>query len=184
MFKSDDETDISNYRPISLLSNFNKIFEKLMYNRMTRFINLHSVLFGLPWVPKAFSRVWRGAWSAAGQHNFGRRPKTPRLDRNQKPRMKSLWHPGYSRAFVRIILPIMRSLILSNEAFQRNMDRRCSPVVSLEVHPWYLKWSFQPWGEWSSPPLFMAATGLAGNSPALYLFQLLCFIMPVNRHKT
>ena len=60
----------------------------------------------------------------------------------------------------------------------------CSPEVSLEAHPWYLKWSFQPWGEWSSPPLFMAATGLAGNSPALYLFQLLCFIMPVNRHKT
>ena len=45
IFKSDDETDASNYRPISLLSNFNKIFEKLIYNRMIRFINLHSILY-------------------------------------------------------------------------------------------------------------------------------------------
>ena len=45
--------------------------------------------------------------SAAGRHVFGRRPKTTsggaghflRLDRNRKPRMKSLWHPGYRRVF-------------------------------------------------------------------------------------
>ena len=30
--------------------------------------------------------------SAAGRHVFDRRPKT---DHNRKPRMKSLWHPGY-----------------------------------------------------------------------------------------
>ena len=30
----------------------------------------------------------------------------------------------------------------------------------------------------------MTATGLVGISAALYLFQLLCFVMPVNRHKT
>lgn len=30
----------------------------------------------------------------------------------------------------------------------------------------------------------MAATGFFGISAALYLFQLLCFIMPVNRHET
>ena len=31
VFKSDDETDPNNYRPTSLLSNFNKICERLMY---------------------------------------------------------------------------------------------------------------------------------------------------------
>ena len=30
----------------------------------------------------------------------------------------------------------------------------------------------------------MMAKGLVGISAALYFFQLLCFIMPVNRHKT
>ena len=45
IFKSDDETDALNYRPISLLSNFNKIFEKIMYNRMVRFIEEHSILY-------------------------------------------------------------------------------------------------------------------------------------------
>ena len=34
IYKADDETDACNYRPISLLSNFNSIFEKIMYNRM------------------------------------------------------------------------------------------------------------------------------------------------------
>ena len=65
----------------------------------------------LPWVPEIFSHVWRGASSAAGRHVFSLRPKTRaakprektfraghflRVDRNRKPRMKSLWHPGYS----------------------------------------------------------------------------------------
>ena len=34
VFKNDDDTDPNNYRPISLLSCFNRIFEKLMYKRM------------------------------------------------------------------------------------------------------------------------------------------------------
>ena len=40
IFKADDETDTSNYRPISLLSNFNRMFEKIMYDRMRDFIEL------------------------------------------------------------------------------------------------------------------------------------------------
>ena len=38
IFKSIDETDPSNYRPISLLSIFNRIFEKIMYNRLKCFL--------------------------------------------------------------------------------------------------------------------------------------------------
>ena len=34
IFKGGDETDPSNYRPISLLSLFNRLFEKVMYNRL------------------------------------------------------------------------------------------------------------------------------------------------------
>ena len=33
VYKSDDETEPGNYRPISLLSIFNRILEKLMYHR-------------------------------------------------------------------------------------------------------------------------------------------------------
>ena len=33
IYKADDETDACNYRPILLLSNFNRIFEKIMYNQ-------------------------------------------------------------------------------------------------------------------------------------------------------
>ena len=43
IFKSDDKTDPNNYRPISLLSNFNKIFEKLMYSRMKTFITKTNI---------------------------------------------------------------------------------------------------------------------------------------------
>ena len=45
IFKRDDKSDPSNYRPISLLSNFNRILEKLIFKRMESFIeqnNLHS----------------------------------------------------------------------------------------------------------------------------------------------
>lgn len=44
VYKSDDESDPSNYRPISLLSAFNKIFEKLMYDRMIDFIDKNTIL--------------------------------------------------------------------------------------------------------------------------------------------
>ena len=45
IFKSDDESDANNYRPIPLLSNFNRIFEKIMCKRMTSYIEQHDLLY-------------------------------------------------------------------------------------------------------------------------------------------
>ena len=45
VYKSDDETDPSNYRPISLLSIFNRLFEKLMYKRLNQFLQKHDILY-------------------------------------------------------------------------------------------------------------------------------------------
>ena len=49
IFKADDNsiTDANNYRPFSLLSNFNRIFEKLIFNRMESFIEKYN-LFSPP----------------------------------------------------------------------------------------------------------------------------------------
>ena len=44
VFKSEDPTDPSNYRPISLLV-FNRIFEKLMYKQLKSFIDSNGILF-------------------------------------------------------------------------------------------------------------------------------------------
>ena len=43
IFKEDDNTEPSNYRPISLLSIFNRLFEKIMYNRLIEFIEKHDL---------------------------------------------------------------------------------------------------------------------------------------------
>ena len=45
VYKSDDETDPGNYRPISLLSIFNRIFEKLMYRQLKNFLDKNDILF-------------------------------------------------------------------------------------------------------------------------------------------
>ena len=45
VFKADDPTRFSNYRPISILSAFSKLFEKVMYNRLINFLNLHNILY-------------------------------------------------------------------------------------------------------------------------------------------
>ena len=45
VFKTEDEADANNYRPISLLSIFDRIFEKVMYKRMMHFINDKKILF-------------------------------------------------------------------------------------------------------------------------------------------
>ena len=43
--KKGDSSKNTNYRPISLLSIFSKIFEKLMHQRLYNFLELHEILF-------------------------------------------------------------------------------------------------------------------------------------------
>ena len=44
LYKAKDPMYFSNYRPISLLSTFSKILERLMYNRILDFLNKHKIL--------------------------------------------------------------------------------------------------------------------------------------------
>ena len=44
LFKKGDTLDINNYRPISLLSCFSKIFEKAIFTRLSNFLDKQSVL--------------------------------------------------------------------------------------------------------------------------------------------
>ena len=45
VYKKGPKAIVSNYRPISLLSVFNKILEKLMYKRLVNFLEQNQVLF-------------------------------------------------------------------------------------------------------------------------------------------
>ena len=45
LFKKDYHTLCSNYRPISLLFNINKIIERLVHKRLTKFLNLEDMLY-------------------------------------------------------------------------------------------------------------------------------------------
>ena len=47
LFKKGNLELPSNYRPISLLPVFSKIFEKLMYRRLYKFLEIHKVLYSL-----------------------------------------------------------------------------------------------------------------------------------------
>jgi hypothetical protein len=42
--KRGDKKDLSNYRPISILTSFSKIFEKVMYKRLSRHLSKHNIL--------------------------------------------------------------------------------------------------------------------------------------------
>ena len=44
LFKKGDPSIADNYRPISVLSQINKIFEKLIHERLTSFVDEHSIL--------------------------------------------------------------------------------------------------------------------------------------------
>ena len=43
--KAGENTDVSNYRPISVLPCFSKILERIMYNRLFDYPNKHNMLY-------------------------------------------------------------------------------------------------------------------------------------------
>ena len=45
IYKAGDGSDISNYRPISVLPSFSKILEGLMYNRLYKYFKQSNVLY-------------------------------------------------------------------------------------------------------------------------------------------
>ena len=47
VYKKDSKLKCSNYRPISLLSNIDKVLERLMYNRLYNFLEMNSVIYDL-----------------------------------------------------------------------------------------------------------------------------------------
>ena len=47
VFKKDSKLDCCNYHPISLLSNIEKIFEKLMYKRVYNFLSRNKIIYDL-----------------------------------------------------------------------------------------------------------------------------------------
>ena len=77
--------------------------------RSATFLHRTQISHCLPWVPEVFSRVRRGASFRRSQADTcsakGRRHERRsaghflRLHRNRKPRMKSLWHPGYTLSY-------------------------------------------------------------------------------------
>ena len=45
IYKANDPSLFTNYRPISLLSNFSNFFEKAMYNRIAEFTEPYNILY-------------------------------------------------------------------------------------------------------------------------------------------
>ncbi|KAI0211103.1 hypothetical protein LSAT2_004079, partial [Lamellibrachia satsuma] len=44
VFKNGDTSLVNNYRPISVLPVFSKVFERLIYNRLINYIMKHNIL--------------------------------------------------------------------------------------------------------------------------------------------
>ena len=47
VFKKDSKLNYSNYRPISLLSNIDKILEQLIYQRLCAFLDYNNIIYDL-----------------------------------------------------------------------------------------------------------------------------------------
>ena len=45
VFKKGSQVSVSNYRPISLMSVFNKLLESLMFNRLTKYLDKQDILY-------------------------------------------------------------------------------------------------------------------------------------------
>ena len=43
--KNDNAVLVTNYRPVSVLTIFSKIFERIVYDRLLSFINKHNILY-------------------------------------------------------------------------------------------------------------------------------------------
>jgi hypothetical protein len=46
IYEKGDKNNPTNYRPISLLTSFSKVFEKALYNRLTGYFNTYKLLVG------------------------------------------------------------------------------------------------------------------------------------------
>jgi len=44
IFKSGSEAEFTNYRPISVLPSFSKVYEKIVYNRLLSFLTVNNIL--------------------------------------------------------------------------------------------------------------------------------------------
>jgi fructose-1,6-bisphosphatase/inositol monophosphatase family enzyme len=44
LFKKGNKKDLSNYRPVSLLTALSKVFEKVIYARLYQHLNNHNIL--------------------------------------------------------------------------------------------------------------------------------------------
>ena len=45
VFKADDVNELGNYRPISVLPCFSKILERIMYNRLFKYLKTNEILY-------------------------------------------------------------------------------------------------------------------------------------------
>ena len=45
LFKAGDPVNISNYRPMSVLPCFSKMLEKIMYNRLYKYLTIEKILY-------------------------------------------------------------------------------------------------------------------------------------------
>ena len=45
VYKSGSTMELNNYRPISVLNTFSKVFERLMHDRLTKFLDKYNILY-------------------------------------------------------------------------------------------------------------------------------------------